>query len=240
MTTAKAATPYGRDLDEASVLVVDGFGVSLIVSRGHLIVRDGMGRNRRERRLPKAQRTVRRIVILGHTGHISLEAVRWCHDTGIGFLQVEPDGAVLLTSGKPGRDDARLRRSQAAAATNPHGLLIARNLLTAKVDGQAAVLERHTISASVANSIRAISQRLAVAVDLSECRDLEAQAANLYFGAWSAHVTCTFAVRDRPKVPDHWTVFAARGSVLHRGGRSPRGAADPISPAELRLRPARG
>lgn len=84
MTTAKAATPYGRDLDEASVLVVDGFGVSLTVSRGHLVVRDGMGRNRRERRLPKAQRTVRRIVILGHTGHISLEAVRWCHDTGIG------------------------------------------------------------------------------------------------------------------------------------------------------------
>lgn len=217
-----------RDPLDPSLLVLDRFGLSLAVSRGHLILRDGLGRHRRERRLPRAQRTVRRIVILGHTGHISLEAVRWCHDTGIALVQLEPDGTVLLTSAPAGRDDARLRRSQAAASTNEHGLAIARALLTAKFEGQAAVLRRHNLDETPADQIQDLCEQLGTA-DLIQARELEASAANLYFGAWSAQVCCTFAERERDKVPDHWTVFASRGSILHRGDRSPRTAADPVN-----------
>src|SRR3954466_4710505 len=118
MTGSALDQALPRDPGDPGVLVMDGYGISLNVSRGHLIIRDGIGRHRRERRLPRAQRTVRRIVILGHTGHITLEAIRWCHDTGIALIQLDPDGPLLLTSTPPGRDDARLRRSQAAASTN--------------------------------------------------------------------------------------------------------------------------
>ncbi len=116
MSTATVADLFSRDATDSVVLVVDGFGVSLSVTRGQLLLRDGLGRHRRERRLPRAQRTVRRIVILGHTGQISLEAVRWCADTGITLLQVDTEGPMLLSAGAAGPDDARLRRAQAAAA----------------------------------------------------------------------------------------------------------------------------
>ncbi len=131
---------FSRDSRDPSVLVADGYGLSLSVTRGHLLVRDGLGRHRRERKLPRAQRTVRRIVILGHTGHLSLEAMRWCSYTGIALIQLDTDGTTLLTAGRNGTNDARLRRAQSAAAASDVGIEIARQLLAAKLDGQSAVL----------------------------------------------------------------------------------------------------
>ncbi len=218
-----------RDSTASSVLVVDGFGVSLNVTRGHLLLRDGLGRHRRDRRLPRAQRTVRRIVILGHTGQITLDAVRWCHDTGIAIVQLDCDGTVLLTAGQPGVDDPRLRRAQAAAPAGPVGVEIAKELLGAKLDGQAAVAGELLQARPVAGAIRELANQLRDAEDLVRCRDLEAQASNAYFAAWSTTVTCRFAERDAAKVPDQWKIFAARTSPLQRSGRSPRNAADPIN-----------
>jgi len=64
---AATASVFARDSREQSVLVADGYGLALAVDRGHLLIRDGLGRYRRERRLPRAQREVQRIVVLGHT-----------------------------------------------------------------------------------------------------------------------------------------------------------------------------
>src|SRR5215203_2553196 len=113
---------FTHDPHGSSIMVADGYGISLSVNRGHLTIEDGIGKTRRQRRIPRAQRTVRRIVILGHTGHITLEAVRWCHDTGIAIVHLDTNGSILLTAGEPGRNDARLRRAQAAAATSRVGL----------------------------------------------------------------------------------------------------------------------
>ncbi len=120
--SSAVAAVFERDSTDAHVLVVDGYGISLSVTRGHLLIRDGIGRHRRERKLPRAQRTVRRIAILGHTGHLTLEAVRWCADTGIALIQLDTNGTTLLTAGQSGTDDARLRRAQAAAAGSPVGV----------------------------------------------------------------------------------------------------------------------
>ena len=86
--TSAVAALFARDPADSSVLVVDGYGVHLHVRHGQLVVDDGIGQHRRQRRLPRAQRTVRRIVLLGHTGAVTLEAVRWCTDTGIALLQL--------------------------------------------------------------------------------------------------------------------------------------------------------
>ena len=210
------------------MLVLDGYGLSLTVSRGHLVLRDGLGRHRRERRLPRAQRTVRRIVILGHTGDLSLEAIRWCADTGIAITQLDTDGTLLLTAGGTFFDDPRLRRAQAAAATNPVGVDIARALLTAKLHGQATVAESLDASPA-ATQIRRLAEQLGHTQDLPGLRGVEAQASNTYFAVWAAHARCRFAERHRDRVPDHWEHFSARTSPLKQGGSSPRMAADPIN-----------
>ncbi len=136
---------------------------------------------------------------------------------------------MLLTAGKPGVDDPRLRRAQAAAAGASVGVEIARALLGAKLDGQAMVAEDLLDARHVAGVIRELGEQLRQADDLVRCRDLEAQASNAYFAAWSTSVACRFAERELPKVPEHWCVFGARGSRLHRSGRSPRNAGDPIN-----------
>ncbi len=162
---------FSRDSRDPSVLVADGYGLSLSVSRGHLVVSDGLGRHRRERKLPRAQRTVRRIVILGHTGHLTLEAIRWCSDTGIALVQIDTDGSTLLTAGKPGTNDARLRRAQAAAAGSDVGVEIARQLLGAKLAGQAAVLRELLSTEAPAAVISQLAEQVRDAHDLVRCRD---------------------------------------------------------------------
>ncbi len=219
---------YSRDSANENVLILDGFGLSITVSRGHLVLRDGLGQHRRERRLPRAQRTIRRIVILGHTGHLSLEAIRWCTDTGIVLTQLDTDGRLLLTAGGAQFDDPRLRRAQAAAATNPVGVDIARALLTAKLHGQTAVAESLD-AGSAATQTRRLAEQLGHTQDLPGLRGVEAQASNIYFAAWAAHANCRFAERHRDRVPEHWAHFSARTSPLKQGGSSPRMAADPIN-----------
>ena len=218
---------YSRDSANETVLVLDGFGLSVTVSRGHLVLVDGLGQHRRTRRLPRAQRTVRRIVILGHTGHLSLEAIRWCADTGIVLTQLDTDGRLLLTAGGTQFDDPRLRRAQ-AAATSSVGVHIARALLTAKLHGQATVAE--SLGAGpAATRIRRLAEQLGHTQDLPGLRGVEAQASNTYFAAWAAQAHCRFAERHRDRVPDHWAHFSARTSPLKQGGSSPRMAADPVN-----------
>ncbi len=167
-------------------------------------------------------------MILGHTGHLSLEAIRWCSDTGIVLTQLDTDGRLLLTAGAAQFDDPRLRRAQAAAATNPVGVDIARALLTAKLQGQASVAA--SLGASLAAvQIRRLAEQLGHSQDLPGLRGVEAQASNTYFAAWATHANCRFAEHHHDRVPDHWEHFSARTSPLKQGGSSPRIAADPIN-----------
>ncbi len=73
-TTTRPAveTVFARDPATRAVLVVDGYGVSLTVRRGHLVIEDGIGAHRRSRRYSRAERSLRRVIVLAHTGHISL------------------------------------------------------------------------------------------------------------------------------------------------------------------------
>lgn len=224
---ATVAATFGHDPSDNTVLVADGYGISIRVNRGHLVISDGIGQHRRERRLPRIQRRVRRILVLGHTGTVTLDAIRWCVDTGVTLLQLDTDGRVLAATSR-GPDDARLRRAQALAADRPSGLHIAQSLLTVKLDGQAAVADQDLDADTVAGNIRQLRDSLAAADTVTDCVSTEATAANLYFGAWVGNVRCRFATRDIPKVPQHWGYFGGRGSPLDNL-RSPRRAGDPVN-----------
>lgn len=210
-----------------TVLVADGYGVQLRVQRSRLVVQDGMGSSRRTRELARIERDVRRIVVLADTGTVTLDAVRWCADVGISVVQVDRDARLLLVAGAPGTDDARLRRAQAAAAGSTAGLEIARALLTAKLQGQAQVARTELGSAGAGDTIDRLAEQLPGA-DLVGCRDLEAQASNVYFAGWAGYVQCHFAEHDQPQVPGHWMHFGARRSLIQRSATA-RSAATPIN-----------
>jgi CRISPR-associated endonuclease Cas1 len=227
-TNSPAAELFSRDTRSAAVAVVDGYGLTISVSCGHLVITDGIGPHRRERLLPRAQRTVQRIVILGHTGTVTLDAIRWCADIGIALVQIDRDGRVLMVGNNPARTDSRLLRAQAAAGGSGVGIAIARQLLGAKVDGQAAIADHDLANTEITTAVRLLGADLQQATNLRGCRDIESQAANAYFAAWTA-VGCRFTKQAQARVPSHWHQYTVRTSPLTRSGHSPRNAADPIN-----------
>ncbi len=133
--SATFASPDCRN----GVCVVDGYGIQVRVRNRCLVVSDGIGRFRRERVFAKPLTTISRLVILGHEGSISLEALRWIHDAGISFVQIDRGGEPLCSSAHYGLNDSRLRRALALARDNRAGYEIARFVISEKLAGQTKV-----------------------------------------------------------------------------------------------------
>src|SRR5579862_5989213 len=102
----------------AGVLVVDGFGISLRVLYGNLRVEDGVGRQRRSLILDRAGCRLERLVLIGHAGSVTLEALAWLRAIGAAFVQIGRDGDVLANSVPFGYEGHPIRRAQALAVTN--------------------------------------------------------------------------------------------------------------------------
>jgi hypothetical protein len=92
---AAIAATYLRP-DSTGVCVADGMGARITVERGALVVADGMGEQRRERRFDKATHGLVRVVLLASTGTVSIDALHWCSRLGIGVVVLAPDGAARL------------------------------------------------------------------------------------------------------------------------------------------------
>jgi CRISPR-associated endonuclease Cas1 len=199
------------------VLVLRGYGLSVRVWRGRLRVADGIGRDRRELLVHRATGRLRRLVVLGHTGSVSLEAVRWLADVGAGYLQIDEGGRVLAAFGPRGSDRPSLRRAQARALDTPVGNDVARRLVADKIAGQAETLVAVDGVVQVPDvtvaSLRLAADALHVAVGRDMIRSAEAAAASAYWSAWSA-VPIRFARRDADRVPAHWRTFGGRASPL--------------------------
>jgi CRISPR-associated protein Cas1 len=218
---AEAIAATYRRPDSAGVAVVDGFGCKVTVERGALVLHDGIGQHRRTRRYERATHGLRRVVLANPAGLVTFEALRWCSSLGIGVVVLDNDGGAMLASTPRATDDARLRRVQALAPERPYGLDIARLLLGAKVAGQAKLLsenfcdpEAETGLEPATFSVEHLADAIGAAESVDEARQLEASAANIYFGAWMGEVAPRFAAKDRPRIPPHWLTYEGRRSVL--------------------------
>jgi CRISPR-associated endonuclease Cas1 len=209
------------------VLLVDGYGIRIAVERRHLVVSDGTGRHRRELRLPKVGHGVRRLVVIGHTGTVSLDALRWMDRTGIAFVHVDSDGTNLTSTARPGLNDPRLRRAQALATSTPVGLELAYSLIGAKLTGQATVAADQLADQALAELIHGHHGDIGSAASIDEVRRIEARAALDYFAGWRDVVRVAWARRDHGAVPDHWRRFDGRRSSI--SNTSAIRATDPVN-----------
>jgi CRISPR-associated endonuclease Cas1 len=218
------ATPSPISVSADGVCVVDGYGIEIRVERGHLVVADGIGRIRRASRFARATSGLRRLVLLGHTGFITLDAVRWLEDVGARFIHLGSDGQILMTSGSFGLDDPRLRRAQALALGTPHGNEIARSILRRKLDGQSRLalrLGRPDVAAVISGARAGLDNAMTPAEMLIP----EAAGANAAWSSW-AGLPIRWASRDDSQVPQHWRSFGTRASPLTG---NPRLAANPAN-----------
>jgi CRISPR-associated endonuclease Cas1 len=225
-TQSTSPTPPSTSADprpipvRSGVVVLYGYGIKVSVSRGHLACEDGIAAERRSGRFHAATSGLKRLVILGTDGLITLDAVQWLHQTGAALLTINRDGDVILTSAPGGPDHPRLRRAQALATQGPLGLGLTRALLAAKLRGQATALESLKQDAT---PLHRLAEATGYADTLSGARLIEAQAAAHYWGALEA-VSFPWNRQDAKLVPTHWGTIGPRSSPLTH---SPRRAVTP-------------
>ncbi len=217
--------PQSRNLltPRHGVVTLYGYGITVHVDRGHLVLKDGIGRERHEARFPRVGHGLRRLVIIGSDGFVSLAALRWLADQDAAFVMLERDGSVLATTGPVRPSDARLRRAQSLAGQSGAALQISRELITQKLAGQERVANDLLRDPHAARIIASARDALSTAETIAAIRLLESQAALAYWSAWHA-VPVLFPKNDLRRVPDHWRTFGTRVSPLTG---SPRLAVNP-------------
>jgi CRISPR-associated endonuclease Cas1 len=216
--------PLRRITSHDGVCVVEGYGVRIHLPHGRLHIADGLPGERRERVYSRVSPGFSRLVVLGHAGTVSLEALRWLNDLGIGFVQIDKDGRLVIIS-SAGSADARLRRAQALAAVSESGVEITRTILGEKLAGQRELLERLNAKPELEHAFVGADARLHEAASVDELVFAERDAALAYWSAW-APVQIRFRKSDLARLPDHWHRFGKRGSPLTQ---APRLAVNPIN-----------
>jgi len=207
------------------VLALYGYGIKAYVERGHFTVEDGIGLDRQKVRFSRVGHGIRRVVVVGSEGFVSLGALRWLADQDAAFVMLDRDGSVLCATGPVRSSDARLRRAQALAHHSGSALEISRELIRQKIEGQASIVQGRLSNPRIAESIYHFRDRLTTAQTTDQVRLLESRAAHHYWSAWH-NLPMTFARRDVSRIPEYWRTFGTRVSILTG---SPRLATNPAN-----------
>jgi CRISPR-associated endonuclease Cas1 len=220
--------------------VASGFGLKVFVDRGHLVVHDGIGRKRRTVRFNRATCQLRRLVILGHSGYVTFEALRWLRDIGAAFVHIDRDGTLVTVTAAERLHESRLRRAQVLAAENDIGRRTVIGLLQLKLERQADLAERRLsilkssivrdrkLRISIGDAIREQAEAMRPGQTWAELRKLESIAGRYYWQTW-ARLPIRFEHKIRATVPEHWHTAGPRTSKVDR--QWPRRAMTPVHAA---------
>ncbi|MGI8309034.1 CRISPR-associated endonuclease Cas1 [Saccharopolyspora hattusasensis] len=221
---------FTRESCDPSVLVVDGHGISITTKKGELVIKDGMCGRGRTRTIARKDRHVRRIVVIGHTGHISIDAMNWIHGVSvtprgqrrtdpISLVVVNPEGELMSTSAQSMRD-TKLHRAQACVRDTPVALDITKHLLATKFVGHTEVMPEWDAGTWIDRLNDCTTQR--------QCRSVEADEARAYFESWRL-----LELQFDGQVPYHWRFFDSRTSELNHNANAKqtanRNATNPVN-----------
>ncbi len=216
--TPSAAIETAVARAQTGVVVASGYGVKITVYHKHLVVNDGVGRDRRTRRYHRATGGLKRVVVISHTGYVTFDALRWIRDVGAALIQLDRDGQPVAMTAPVATNLPGLRRAQALGASSPTGLDIARLVLGEKLRGQAAVLRELPATTRSTEQVDQTIRQLDAATDLPGLLAAEFAAASAYWNAWST-VALSFPRSQAARLPEHWLTFGQRYSALTRTSR---------------------
>jgi CRISPR-associated endonuclease Cas1 len=197
--------------------------VRVRMQAGHLEIEHGLGEERQRLRLARVGHGLRRLVCIAEDGFFTLDALKWLADQGASLVMLDRSGKVSLVTGPTAPSDARLRRAQALAHQTGAALVIMRELMRAKLDGQQQLVRTKLANTTAADIIAKLQESLSTAESLDEVARLEAHAASTYWVSWN-ELPINFPRQDATRVPEHWRKFGTRKSVITG---SPRMATNP-------------
>jgi CRISPR-associated endonuclease Cas1 len=215
--------PHSHAIRKSGVVVLNGYGIRVEVNAGHLLLHDGIADERRTIRLPRINHGLKRLVMIGSDGFITLEALRWIADQGAAFLMLDRRGKIITVTGPVAPSDSKLRRSQSLALGNGTALKISQELISRKLAGQELLVRDMLHVSGTADAIARFRDELPNAETIEVVRLIESQAARAYWHAWS-DIPILWPRKDERRVPENWKRFRSRISSLTH---SPRLAANP-------------
>jgi CRISPR-associated protein Cas1 len=166
---------------------------------------------------------LKRLVIIGSDGYLTLDAIRWVSDVGASLLMLDRRGKLTMVCGPVAPSDSKLRRAQALALGNGTALKISKELISQKLAGQELLVRDMLLDAATADAIAQFRDELPSTESIEVVRLIEAQAARCYWQSWSS-LPIRWSRQDERRVPEHWKRFGSRISPLTH---SPRLAANP-------------
>src|SRR5215469_6815434 len=224
-TIVQTLRPLKAIIPRSGVVTLFGYNSSASVDRGHLVLNDGIAMNSRQGRFARVRHGLKRVVVIGSTGMITIEALRWLADQNAAFVMLDRDGSVLTVTGPVGPSDARLRRAQSLAHQSGAAVEIARGLISQKLEGQEKLARDALGSSAAAQTIASFRCLLTSANSIQEIRQIESQAAQAYWSTWRT-LPVNFPTADLRRVPEHWRTFGTRKSPITG---SPRLAVNPAN-----------
>lgn len=184
-------------------LYLNGFGVRITVrelySRSELQVQDGRGGNTYA--FQPRQTPFDSIIIDGHSGYISMQALHWLSRNNIPIHVMNYDGTLICTILPPTPIKADIRAAQHKAANDPERKLhIAHALVEAKITRSIQVLEwlaeRYDISRELLR-VRKEAARLGKAKTVTRLRTVEGRTALRYWEAYGRVLNEGLRFRNR-------------------------------------------
>lgn len=218
---------YSRAPLTDAVAVVHGYNVKVRIVHGQLVISDGIGRHQRERSWPKADRTLRRIVITAPDGYVTLEAFQWVAEHAITVAMLNPDAELITQHVTTTRvTDAKLARCQVTAALDGTDVVIARELLQRKVRGQADNMLKYFSDHNSAAQLYRYAERMNESTAITQherntasLTELEGWAGRDYFARWAGNVTPRWDARSQSRIPSNWLTYTGRSSGIPGGGK---------------------
>ncbi|SPF51592.1 hypothetical protein SBF1_5150004 [Candidatus Desulfosporosinus infrequens] len=220
------------------IMVLNGHGIDIRVNSGHLKIKEGFPfkGNITEHYLDRGLNDIEHLVILGQTGSITIDAIKWMMDQDMIVSFLDPDGNIV-TDFIPQNNISGIVKRRQATPSNSFNLEISSWLLSEKFKQQ-----RNTLIHLSTKYRQAIwwteerEQRIEKALTISSNREellvsslnpdaqrvLEAQAAAAY---WPAFEGVELSWQKSAKIPNHWRTIGNRTSPK---SCSPRKAIDPF------------
>jgi CRISPR-associated protein Cas1 len=213
-----ARSPILGQISKHGILFLSGFGLRLQVRNGHLSAEWGIGEERHHVRLPRVTRDLKRVIVVGSDGFATFDAIRWITDIGASLVFLDRRGKLLFASTPTASSDVRLRRAQSLALANGTALKISRELISQKLDGQAAIVRDMLDNSVAADAILRFRAELVEMSTIDAVRLQEAQAAKIYWSQW-VNLPIRWVRKDEVTAPAHWKRFMSRISPITHSAR---------------------
>jgi CRISPR-associated endonuclease Cas1 len=223
--------------DSKTLLIVDGYGASIGVDRGHLNVTQGSFGDTppSNLKIARGRSHLSRLIIRAPVGSISLSAIDWCNRMNIPIAFLGSDSRLLNCLMPDQAHDGPIKRAQALAGTTDSALGLARWLLKWKFDSQVTALQRdftrfpafkgrEAHCAQAVREIKGCEELLQADSTLVALLSREAQAAQAYWRVL-AGTSLPWPEWTKRRIPDHWLTISPRST----GRRLMREATDPFN-----------